>query len=263
MAGIQIITLTTDWGIRDHYAGVVKGAILSKLPEARIVDITHLIPPFDLKRASFILRNTFHQFPEGSVHIVGVNTEESEAIPHIAISYRNHFFIGADNGIFALMFDQVPDRIIELTIPQDSGKFIFSTRDRFVKAAIHLATGKPIEELGHERDDMKALISMKSQINGNVISGRVIYIDNYENVFLNITEQEFLETGMKRNFLLNIKGRTHTVKKLRNAYSDVPEGEIAVLFSSTGYLEIAINKGKASSLLGLKYDEVVLVEFSE
>ncbi|MGV8114496.1 MAG: S-adenosyl-l-methionine hydroxide adenosyltransferase family protein [Lentimicrobium sp.] len=262
MAQVNIITLTTDWGPRDHYSGVVKGAILSKLPEARIVDITHQIPPFNVKQASFILRNSFPHFPDGTVHIVGVNTEESELTPHIALLYRNHYFIGADNGIFTLMFDGLPDKIVELTIPQDSGHFIFSTRDRFVKAAVHLATGKPVEELGDVRNELKALISMQPQINGNIISGRVIYIDNYENVFLNITEKEFLETGMRRRFSLNIKGKTHPVNVVRNAYSDVPEGEIAVLFSTTGYLEIAINKGNASSLLGLRNDDVVLIEFA-
>jgi S-adenosylmethionine hydrolase len=102
---------------------------------------------------------------------------------------------------------------------------------------------------------------MKSQVNGNTLAGRVMYIDNYENVFLNITLAELEETGMKRKFAINIKGRKHQLNQLRSAYSDVPDGEIALLPSTTGYLEIAINRGNAASLLGLNIDDVVLIEF--
>ena len=259
---VPVITLTTDWGPRDHYTGAVKGAILSRLPEARIIDITHRIPPFDVKQASFILRNTFFHFPEGSIHIIGVNTEESETSPHVAIQYRNHFFIGADNGVFTLMFDTSPEKIVELKITQDTGYFIFSTRDRFVKAAVHLAEGGSIEELGDVRSELKPLITLSPQINGSTIGGRVIYIDNYENAFLNVTSKEFSEIGQNRRFTLNIKGKTHPVSTIRDAYGEVPEGEIAVLFSTTGFLEIAINKGNAASLLGIKTDEVILIEFA-
>jgi len=258
---VPVITLTTDWGSRDHYAGTVKGAIISRLPEARIVDITHRIQPFSVKQASFILRNAFPFFPEGTIHIIGVNSEESEHSPHIAVLYRKHYFIGADNGIFALMFEENPEKIIELNIMQDTGFFTFSTRDRFVKAAIHLANGGSIEELGDTRSELNTLISMLPQINGNSINGRVTYIDNYENAFLNVTNKEFLEVGKNRTFSLVIKGKPHHVNMVREAYTAVPEGEIAVLFSTTGHIEIAINKGNAASLLGLKTDDIVLIEF--
>jgi hypothetical protein len=258
---VPVITLTTDWGMLDHYAGAVKGAILTKLPDARIVDITHQIPPFDLKKASFILRNSYPFFPEGSIHIVGISTEESETNPHVAIQYNGHYFIGADNGVFTLMFDGHPEKIVELTIAQDTGYFIFSTRDRFVKAAVHLANGDSIDELGDIRSELNALITLRPQINGSNIGGRVIYIDNYENVFLNITAAEFTEVGKNRRFSLIIKGKSHSVNGVRDAYSEVPEGEIAVLFSTTGFVEIAINKGNAASLLGIKNDDVILIEF--
>jgi S-adenosyl-L-methionine hydrolase (adenosine-forming) len=108
---------------------------------------------------------------------------------------------------------------------------------------------------------LKALITLQPQINGNSIGGRVIYIDNYENVFLNITANEFTEIGKNRRFTLIIKGKPHPVSAVRDAYGEVPEGEIAVLFSTTGFLEIAINKGNAASLLGIKNDDVILIEF--
>lgn len=256
-----IITLTSDWGLRDHYIASVKGALISRLRDVRIVDISHHISPFNLKQGSFVLRNAFPAFPKGTIHIVAINTEESEESPHIALLNDGHYFIGTDNGIFTLMFDVLPEKIIELEIPQDSGYFTFSTRDRFVKAAVHLAKGDPMEELGNLRSELNALISMKPQIDGNTIAGRVIYIDNYENIFLNISYTELEDTGHKRKFALNIKGRKYPVNQLRTAYTDVPPGEIVVIPNSTGFIEIAINSGNAASLLGLHTDDVVLIEF--
>ncbi|MBV2245642.1 MAG: SAM-dependent chlorinase/fluorinase [Lentimicrobium sp.] len=256
-----IVTLTTDWGARDHYAGIVKGMLLSRLPDANVVDITHQVDPFNVKQASFILRNAFPYFPKGTIHIVGINTEESEKTPHVAMEYKGQYFIGADNGIFTLLFDERPDAVVEITLPQETGFFIFSTRDRFVKAAVHLANGGSITGLGHSRQELTALIAMKPQVNGNSLNGRVIYIDHYENVLLNITIKEFEDFGTRRRFNLNIRGKRHKIRQVCEAFSDVIPGEIVVLFSTTGHLEIGINRGNAAGLLGLKIDDVVIVEF--
>ncbi|MFA6949390.1 MAG: SAM-dependent chlorinase/fluorinase [Lentimicrobiaceae bacterium] len=257
-----IITLTSDWGLLDHYVGAVKGTIIKRLPDARIVDITHLIPPFDLKKAAFIIRNTYHHFPEKTIHIIGINTEESESVPHIVVKYNGQYFIGADNGIFTMIFDELPEQIIELSIPQDTGFFTFSSRDRFVKTAIHLALGNDVEDLGIPRSELNTFINMKPQFNGNTLRARVIYVDNYENLFLNVTSKEFRDMGKGRSFSLFIKGKPENIGTVNTAYGEVPEGEIVFLFSTTGFIEIAVNKGNASSLLGLKPDDVVVIEFN-
>lgn len=258
-----IITLTTDWGLLDHYVGAVKGSIISKLPDARIVDITHEIPPFDLKKAAFILRNAYRHFPEKTIHIIGVNTEESETVPHIVVQHNKHFFIGADNGIFTLLFNEIPQMIYELRIPQDSGFFTFSTRDRFVKTAVHLALGNDIDELGVPRTELNTFINMQPQINGNQLQARVMYVDNYENLFLNVTANEFRQIGLDRRFSLFIKGKPEKINMVHDAYGEVAEGEIVVLYSTTGFVEVAVNKGNAASLLGYKPDQVVIIEFHD
>lgn len=258
-----IITLTTDWGPVDHYAGAVKAAIISRLPDARIIDITHNVPPFDLKKAAFILRNSWHLFPEKTIHIIGINTEESDSIPHVVLEYKKHFFIGADNGIFSLLFNELPKNVFELQIPQDTNYFIFSTRDRFVKTAVYLALGNDIEELGIPRQQVTTFLSMQPILNDNRLQTRVIYIDNYQNVFLNVTSDEFRQMGQGRRFTLNIKGKPNDVSEVHDAYSEVAEGEIVVLFSTTGFVEVALNKGNAASLLGLKPDDMVVIEFHE
>ncbi len=256
---MPIITLTSDWGLKDHYLGAVKGAILSRLPEALIIDITHTIPSFNSEQAAFILKNAWSNYPKGTVHIIAVNTEESEKFPHTAIEYNGHYFIGTDNGIFSLLCDKPPDKIVEIQVPQDTDYFTFSTRDRFVKVAIHLAKGGRIEELGKVKNRILEKILLKPVIDKEVIKGHVMYIDSYENVITNITEPVFNEK--KKGHKFSIFFRSYEIKKISRSYQDVPPGEILALFDSNRYLEIAINQGNAAGLLGLDYKDMIRIEF--
>ncbi len=256
---MAIITLTSDWGLKDHYLAAVKGALLSRMPDITLVDISHLVPPFDIGQASFILRNSWKSFPKGTVHIVGINTEASLQTPHVAIAMEEHYFIGADNGVFSLVFDREPDAIVELEIPQDGNTFTFSTRDVFVKAAIHLAQGKDLEDLGEPRRNLNVREHFRPVINEQGISGKIIYIDRYENVFTNITRELFTTVVGKRKFIIEPGFTRHRITRISEAYGDVPEGEILALFSSTGLMQIAINKGNAAGLLGLSLDQAVRI----
>jgi S-adenosylmethionine hydrolase len=257
---MAIITLTSDWGIKDYYTGAVKGAILKLMPEAQIIDISHNIPAFDLNQAAFIIRNFYPNFPEGTVHIIAINTEAAIETPHTLVFHRGHYFIGADNGIFSLLFDEKPERIIELDVMQDSDYFTFPTRDVFVKVACHIAGGKPIEELGHPKAGLLQRMAFQPVIQGDSIKGKVIYVDNYENVFVNITETLFRSIVKNRRFAITFRTANYSISEISKSYKDVSQGVMLALFSSSGYLEIAIREGKASSLLGLKMDQLVSVE---
>jgi S-adenosylmethionine hydrolase len=257
---MAIITLTSDWGLKDHYMGAVKGAILRQLPEARIVDISHAIPPFDLNQAAFIIRNFYRNFPEGTIHILAISTEAAIESPHTLVMHNGHYFIGADNGIFSLIFDQKPATIIELDVIQDSDYFTFPSRDVFVKVACHIASGLPLQELGHAKEKLLERISFQPVIQGDLIKGKVIYVDNYENVFINITETLFNTVVKNRKFVITFRSPSYRITQISKSYKDVNHGEMLALFSTNGYLEIAIREGKASSLLGLKMDQGVNIE---
>jgi hypothetical protein len=257
---MAIITLTSDWGLKDYYIGAVKGAILRQLPEAQIVDISHLIPVFDLNQAAFIVRNFYRNFPEGSIHIIAINGEASIETPHTLVKHHGHFFIGADNGIFSLLFDEKPEQILELDVIQDSDYFIFPTRDVFVKVACHIASGKPIGELGHPKEKVLQRMAFQPVVQGDLIKGKVIHIDNYENVFVNITEALFNSVTKGRKFVITFRSPSYRINEVSKSYKDVNQGEMLALFSTSGYLEIAIRESKASSLLGLKMDQLVTVE---
>lgn len=256
---MPIITLTSDWGLKDHYLAAVKGSILKRLPVCTIVDISHSIPPFNIEQAAFVVKNAYPYFPDGTIHIIGINTEESDKLPHTVIEIDNQFFIGTDNGIFSLIFDKQPDRILELNIPQDSDFFTFSTRDRFVKAAIHIAQNKPLKELGEAKSKLNEKMLFKPVTDQNNIKGHVLYIDGYQNIITNIEESLFKEIGRGRKF--SILFRTYTITKISKSYTDVAPGEIVALFDSNRYLEIAMNQGNAAGLLGLDYKDMVRIEF--
>ena len=257
---MAIITLTTDWGSQDHYAGAVKGALLSLMPDISIVDISHTIPKFDIEPASFVIRNSYPNFPKGTIHIIGINTEASIETPHIIALYDGHYFIGADNGIFSLIFKNKPEKIIEINIPQDTDYFTFSTRDVFVKTSYLILKGEKPESLGYERNSLNEMIQLNPITESDSIKGNVIYIDSYENVIINIRQKLFREVGKGRKFTISFRGG-NDIGTISRAYKDVEPGEKLALFGSSGYLEIAINTGNASSLLGLKLKDSVRIDF--
>jgi len=260
---MPIITLTSDWGLNDHYAGAVRGAIYQQLPEATVVDLSHAIQPFNLNQAAFIIRNAYRDFPPGTIHIIGINSEASIETPHVLVVKDGHYFIGADNGIFSLVFEGLPEQIIELEVMQDSDYFTFPSRDVFVKVAVHIARGEPVDQLGNPKKELVQKIAFKPVIDGNLIKGTVIYIDNYENAFTNITEDFFRSVVKGKKFVITFRSNAYRITEISKSYKDVVEGEMLALFSATHHLEIAINQGKASSLLGLKIDQSVLIEILE
>lgn len=256
---MSIITLTSDWGLKDQYLSVVKGCLLTQIPDARIIDITHDIRPYDIISASFVVRHAYTFFPQGTVHILGVNTEATLDSNHVAIEHNGHYFIGTDNGIFSLIFEELPEKIVEIKLLQDSDFFTFSTRDVFVKTAAYILKNKTLDGLGPVKETLNEKELIKPVSLNGILKGNVIYIDRYENVITNISQKVFKEFVNKRPFSINFRGAGYEITKISKSYSDVPLGEKLALFSTTNYLEIAINKGKASSLLGLNVNDNVNV----
>lgn len=258
-----IITLTSDWGLRDYYVAAVKGMIFKHLPEAKVVDITHLIDPFDVVEAAYVLKNAYSSFPRGTVHIIGINTEESLEHPHTVAKFEGQYFIGADIGIFSLIFSNEAEALIELDIPQESEHFTFSTRDRFVKAAVHLAKGGDLSDLGPAKSDLVTKILFEPAIDEHAIRGLIMHIDTYENLVTNISEEVFRQFVKGHNFQLSFRNHRYKVTEIQDSYSDVRPGEIVALFASNNMLEIAINKGKAASLLGIRKKDPLLIEITD
>ena len=256
---MAIITLTSDWGQADYYVAAVKGAIFSALPDATVVDITHNIEPWDIASAAFIIKNCYKNFPEGTIHIIAVETEESSEKPHIALKANGHYFIGTDNDIFSLILGDTPYEAVTIEVIQDSDFFTFTTRDRFVKVAAMIAKGLPFSEIGHPYPEIRKCITVQPTIDANAIHGTVTFIDSYENIVTNITKELFDKLRNGRAY--DIKFGKYKVEKISKSYTEVGVPDIVALFGTHGFLEIALNHGKAASLLGISREYSVDIIF--
>lgn len=275
---MAFITLTTDFGTKDHFIGAVKGAIYTELPEAKIVDITHQISPFNITETAYVLKNSYKSFPEKSIHIIGVDSELSPENKHIALYLDNHYFICPDNGLISMIAKEIkPTQIVEINI-HDRIESSFPVLDVFVQVACFIARGGNLGVIGKEIDTFKNIIEIQPKINKekNKITGSVIYIDNYGNLISNIDKKLISEIGKGREF--QIAARSYKFNKILNKYNEIIDfskdedrrmydGSRLALFNSAGYLEIAVYRsnlktvGGASTLLGLDYRDTITIDF--
>ena len=258
---MPIITLTTDLGTKDYYVGSLKGAILAQSPDATIVDITHEIKPFDMLQASIVVRNIYRDFPEGTIHIIGVNPDVTEDSRHLVVSIHNQYFIMPDNGMFSLIFDSVADEVVALTLQQRSEMLSFPTKDIYVTAASHLARGGSPNVIGKPVKDLTELVMFRAVSEEKLIRGMAVYIDHYGNVLTNIDRNLFKQFNMFQHFSIQLRRSEYEIKEISKTYGDVPNGEKLALFGTTGFLEISINRGDASKLLGINQSDIIRIEF--
>ncbi len=259
---MAIVTLTTDWGLKDHYLASVKGSLLKAIPSVTIIDISNEVDVFDTYQASFILKSAYKNFPDNTIHIIGVNSDASVDQPHIAVKCCKQYFIGADNGIFSMIFGNKVTEVVELEIIQDNDKYTFSSKDVFIKAAKHIIDGNDFKLLGNTRDSFRQSMTFAPVIemdnNTITIIGKIIYVDRYENAITNISEELFNEYAKNRRFKINFQS-ADDITEISKSYLDVPAGEICVLFDSNNLLEISMNQGNAKSLLSLSVDTRVRI----
>ncbi len=276
---MPIITLTTDFGEKDPFAGAVKGAIYSELPDIRIVDISHSVSPFHIPEAAYIIKNAYKSFPEGSIHIIGVDAELSPENKHLALKLDGHYFLCADNGIMSLLTTTIkPEQVVEINI-HDAIATNFPVLDVFVSAACHISRGGTLDVIGKRVDTIQEHSYFKaSASNDNAsIHGHVIYIDNYGNVVTNISRLLFETVGKGRAF--TIIARSLKIKNIFSSYShaidfSIPkekrfddEGKKLAIFNTSDFIELAIYRsnpqttGGASSLFGLNYLDSITVNF--
>jgi len=272
---MSIITLTTDYGLKDHFVGALKGKLLTEFREATIIDISHDIDAFNVAEAAYIIGASYSSFPKGTVHLIGVDIELNNENQHIAMQWNDHYFICADNGILSMLTQKiVPQKLVAITIhdrlPNDA-----TDMDVFVKVSCLLAKGGLLNVIGKEIKSIKEVTELQAVVNENQIKGYVTYIDHFGNVVTNISKKMFLETGKSRPYELKFKRQI--IKTILPKYSDIGisekyplkyyEGQKLAIFNEAGFLEIAIFRsnpdtvGSATSLLGLSYRDLVTIEF--
>ena len=257
---MQIITLTTDFGEKDWYSGALKGAILHAAPDAQLVNITHLIEPFDIVQGALVLKNTWREFPEGTVHCIAINCAYDRHPKFVFIKHNGHFFLAPDNGVLSLLLDEVDsDQIRQIIAPNATQHF--AVKQFFATAIAAFVQHTPFEEIGTTLDTpLLKKINLNPVINAQQIRGTVIHIDHFDNVVLNIERETFENARKNRNFSLYFR-KNDPITVLSCNYSDVPMGEALCLFNCAGLLEISVHFGKAATLLGIKKEDVVEIVF--
>ncbi len=257
---MQIITLTSDWHKNDFYVASIKGNILSECPDVRIVDISHQIQSFNIVQTAFVLRNCFRNFPAGTIHIIAVNSEPDDERPLVLVKALDQYFISCDNGIFGLLLDEPPDKIIRInTGAGDNGTFV--ALNIFSRVACELAKGKKPENTGTVQKTLNKHVPVLPAIDDSLINGSVIYIDSFRNAVTNIPRELFERIARKRPFEIFIQSNHYKIDKINNRYNETSAGELLAIFNSCGLLEIAINKGNAADLLNLGTNSVIRVKF--
>ncbi|MDX2267883.1 MAG: SAM-dependent chlorinase/fluorinase [Bryobacter sp.] len=248
-----MITLLTDFGTADHFAGVLKGVIATLAPQAPVVDLSHAVPPYEIPTAAFLLEQSWRYFPPGSIHVAIVDPGVGSARRPLLIAAARHYFIGPDNGIFSFVLQQPGAEARVLDKPRywlPNPSHTFHGRDIFAPVAAHLANGTSPATLGTRIDDALCSPALAPvRISRRTFTGLVLHQDHFGNLITNFSQQQFPSLP-NRPFTLT--AGLETIEIYASTYAHCPPGELAVLPGSSGFYEIALAQASAAQRLGLR-----------
>jgi S-adenosylmethionine hydrolase len=246
-----LITLTTDFGLTDHFVGTMKGVILGIAPRVRIVDITHHIAPYNVLEGGFVIAQAWPYFPKGTIHVVVVDPGVGTSRRPILVEAGGQFFIGPDNGVFSMIYDAGPHKVREIANPRFMRKEIsrtFHGRDVFAPAAAHLAKGSAPTAFGKLiHDYLRSGAARPALTRANFWEGVILKTDHFGNLITNFHVKDF-DSIKTRPFELRL-GR-QPIRRLALNYAETGPGEIFAIVGSSGYIEIAANQSSAAGMLG-------------
>lgn len=247
------VALLTDFGTRDHYAGTLKGVVLSVCPDATLVDIGHDIPAHDVMAGALELAACYRYFPHGTIFLVVVDPGVGSSRRGLAADVGDYKFVAPDNGVLSAVFlESPPKKVVELTerkyaLPTVSRTF--EGRDRFAPAAGHLARGVALVSLGRRLAHVQSIELRRAAVHGRELSGEVVRVDRFGNLITNIDRRSFEQFAGGAAITVVVGGRD--IPRVVATYAEAPAGELCALFGSTDHLEVAINAGDAASALAL------------
>jgi hypothetical protein len=249
---MAIITLTTDFGTQDHFVAAMKGVILGIAPRAAIVDVTHEIRAHEVAEGAFVVDEAWRSFPEKSIHVAIVDPGVGSARRPILVETGGHFFLGPDNGIFALLYEREKKHAVRHITNQKLFRHpvsrTFHGRDIFAPVAAHLATGVAPARLGRRIEDYRKPHTLLPVHTGKRFwTGQVLKIDRFGNLITNYRIEEF---SAIRERPFHLQAGAQLLDTLALTYAENPFGQPFVIAGSSGYLEICVNQGNAARLLG-------------
>jgi S-adenosylmethionine hydrolase len=241
---MPIVTLLTDFGTADSYVAEIKARVLAAAPDAALVDVTHAVPPGDVRAAAYLLGRTWHRFPAGTVHLAIVDPGVGTARAALAVGGGGHWFVGPDNGLFTPVLREHEVEVVALPVP-DGASPTFHGRDLFAPAAAALARRVSLHLLGRPFLSIpERLVYAEPRYEGKSVVGEIVYVDRFGTLVTNLT----LET-VPDYAVLEVEGLE--IGRLRRTYGDVPTGGLLAYEGSGGAIEIAVRDGSAARRLGL------------
>jgi hypothetical protein len=252
---MPVITLTTEWKPDDIYYGIIKGKLCSKCPGTIIIDNAGNIPAFNISHASFVIRNTYNNYPKGSIHIICVHSEAHKDQDYLIVRARDHVFIGTDNGIFNLILNSEPDEVIRIDHDDNTDEL-----EIFAKAASDIVCGKSPSELGRSVKTLSERVPLRATIDKDVIIGSIIFIDSYGNAISNITREVFYRVFENKPYRILIQSNKNYTDNISLRYGDVAVGDMLAKFNQLDLLEISINGADVSELLSLTVGSVLRID---
>lgn len=251
---MTLITFTSDFGLSDHYVAYTKAGILKEHPEARIIDISHQIKPFDLAHMSHVIQSTFREFPVGTVHLIGNESTQKPASYIIAV-IEEHIFVSPNNGVLSLISEKPPTELIEISLEEGEG---FAKLPSIVA---QLVKGAQPSSLGIPTEKFTEYMPRKSRATKKEIAGHVIHVDHYGNLITNIEKTDFDILSRNRSYTITF-GRD-AVRQVNAHISDVEPGEVFFMFNANNRLMLGMNQGHGAQLLGLAYDSPIVIQFED
>jgi S-adenosylmethionine hydrolase len=254
---MPIVTLTSDIGLQDYVVAAVKGQLYSVSENITIVDVSHQLSSFNYPQAAYFCDSAFKHFPSGTFHIVLVNMFDEKPSQMLLAYHNNQYIACADNGLLTMIIDGTPERVVALPLPENARATTLTCTQVIANALWQVLAGKDIDYIGDPEVQIVEKLRLKYVTSPTTMEGQILYIDNFENVIVNITKEDFDRERNGRNFKIVFK-RDEVIDSISETYACVQQGEKVAFFNSSGYLEIAVNKGNAAGLFGLKgYSEVM------
>lgn len=259
---MSLITFLSDFGWRDHYVAAVKAKILSEDANLQVVDISHNISKHNIIHAAYVLKSMYKDFPEGSVHLVAVNSRSEPKEAMIAIEIKNYFFLGSNNGLLSLLREKDPDKIVKI-MPEEEITGNFPAKDILAAAAVKILKAKSIEGIGKPMtaEEFKQFTMPRVKATREIIQGHVVHIDDYGNLITNILQYDY--DILSKGKSVQIKFRNYSLTGVQQYYHESQGGEAFAIFNDQGVLEIGIMQGNAAELLGMEYNSMVSVKFGD
>jgi hypothetical protein len=251
-----IVTLITDFGLRDEYAGAMKGAILKVNPRCQVIDVTHQIEPQDVQRAAFVLNHTYPYYPAGTVHLVVVDPGVGTGRRPVILQKGRHFFVGPDNGVFTFVLSaagrtggyEITRRKFFLSPLSET----FHGRDIFAPVAGHLSLGEDPKSFGPRAEGFVRADWPRPRLKGGKLLGQILFSDSFGNLITNISREEYGSLMTGRPLRIHVHEKGWRIDRIHRTYGEGKNGEPMALFGSSGLLEIAVVGGSAQKELGLK-----------